>query len=60
MLNDVDGHSGDAGEAPKDADALFRRLKPDVKADYNSKGQVNWRREARKAFDFEADEPVPG
>jgi hypothetical protein len=42
MLNDVDGHGGgDAGEAVTDADALFTRLKSQVKADYNSKGQVN-------------------
>jgi len=45
MLNDADGHGGGAAnEAIKDADALFRRLKRDVKAVYNSKGQVNWRR----------------
>ena len=31
-----------------DVDALFRRLKRDVKADYNSKGRVNWRKEARE------------
>ena len=38
MLNDADGHGGGAAnEAIKDADALFRRLKRDVKTDYNSK-----------------------
>ena len=59
MLNDADGHGGgEAGEAVKDAEALFRRLKRDVKADYNSKGQVNWRREAREDFDFEAGEQL--
>jgi serine/threonine protein phosphatase PrpC len=59
MLNDADGHGGgDAGEAVKDADALFTRLKSQVKADYNSKGQVNWRREAREDFDFEAGEQL--
>jgi len=59
MLNDADGHGGDeAGEAVKDAEALFRRLKRDVKADYNSKGQVNWRREAREDFDFDAGEQL--
>ena len=59
MLNDADGHGGgEAGEAVKDAGALFRRLKRDVKADYNSKGQVNWRREAREDFDFEAGEQL--
>jgi len=52
MLNDADGHGGEASDAVKDADALFRRLKRDVKADYNSKGQVNWRREAREDFDL--------
>ena len=41
-----------------DADALFSRLKKQVKADYNSKGQVNWRREAREDFDFEAGEQL--
>jgi hypothetical protein len=59
MLNDADGHgSGDAGEAVRDGDALFTRLKSQVKADYNSKGQVNWRREARDDFDFEAGEQL--
>ena len=47
-----------AGEKLNDADSLFRRLKRDVKADYNSKGQVNWRREAREDFDFEAGEQL--
>ena len=62
MLNDANGHGGGAGneasEPAKDADALFSRLKRDVKADYNSKGQVNWRREAREDFDFEAGEQL--
>lgn len=59
MLNDADGHgSGDAGETPKNADALFSRLKWDVKADYNSRGQVNWRRGASEDFDFEAGEQL--
>ena len=41
MLNDAGGHGGDeAGEAVRDAETLFRRLKRDVKADYNSKGQL--------------------
>lgn len=53
MLNDADGHgAGKADEAVKDADALFRRLKRDVNTDYNSKGQVNWRREAREDLDM--------
>ena len=53
MLNDADGQGGgyageEASEPVKDAEALFRKLKRFVKADYNSKGQVNWRREARE------------
>ena len=53
MLNAADGHGGgEADEAVKDADVLFRRLKRDVKADYNSKGQVNRRRAAREDFDL--------
>ena len=36
----------------------FSRLKKQVKADYNSTGQVNWRREAREDFDFEAGEQL--
>jgi hypothetical protein len=56
MLSDADGHGG--GEAVKDAEALFGRLKRQVKADYNSKGQVDWRREAREDFDFEAGEQL--
>jgi hypothetical protein len=43
-------------EKLNDAEAPFGRLKRQVKADFNSKGQVNWRREAREDFDFEADE----
>ena len=63
MLNDADGQgSGSAGEKAsepvKDAEALFRKLKRFVKADYNSKGQVNWRREAREDFDFDAGEQL--
>ena len=59
MLNNADGHgAGAAREAVKDADALFSRLKKQVKADYHCKGQVNWRREAREDFDFEAGEQL--
>jgi hypothetical protein len=58
MLNDADGFGGSAGEAVKDAEALFTNLKRQIKADYNSKGQVNWRREAREDFDFEAGEQL--
>jgi hypothetical protein len=63
MLNEADSNrGGEAGdgvsEKLNDADALFRRLKRDVKADYTSKGQVNWRREAREDFDFEAGEQL--
>ena len=29
-----------------------------MKAGYNSKGQVNWRREAREDFNFEAGEQL--
>jgi hypothetical protein len=42
----------------KDAGALLTRLKSQVKADYNSNGPVNWRREAREGFDFEAGEQL--
>jgi hypothetical protein len=55
MLNDGDSNRG--GEV-KDADALFSKLKRNVKADYNSKGQVNWRKEAREDFDFDAGEQL--
>ena len=60
MLNDADSYQGgsDAGERVKDADALFSKLKRFVKADYNSKGQVKWRKEAREDFDFEAGEQL--
>jgi len=60
MLNDADSYQGgsDAGEKLNDAEALFRRLKRGVKAGYNSKGQVNRRREAREDFDFEAGEQL--
>ena len=63
MLNDADGYEGggNTGDAKKklnDAEALFGRLKRQVKADYTSKGQVNWRREAREDFDFDAGEQL--
>ncbi|MCA6114255.1 hypothetical protein J6524_04835 [Bradyrhizobium sp. WSM 1738] len=60
MLNDADSYQGgsDAGEKVADAEALFSRLKRWVKTDRNSKGQVNWRREAREDFDFEAGEQL--
>jgi hypothetical protein len=57
MLNDSDGHGGgEASAAPTDAEGLFKRLIRDVKADYTSKGQTTWRKEAREDFDFEAGE----
>jgi hypothetical protein len=49
MLNDGDSNHG--GGEVKDAEALFSKLKRNIKADYNSKGQVNWRKEAREDFD---------
>jgi hypothetical protein len=59
MLNDADQSGyGDGKETPSDADALFDKLKGWIKLDYNSKGQVNWRREAREDFDFEAGEQL--
>lgn len=74
MLNDVDSYQddgeadgevsdtveadGEASNKVEDADALFSRLKRAVKADYNSKGQVAWRKEAREDFDFEAGEQL--
>jgi hypothetical protein len=62
MLNDADSNHG-GGEVDREAgdkvkDALFSKLKRSVKADYNSKGQVNWRREAREDFDFDAGEQL--
>jgi hypothetical protein len=45
-------------ETPSDADALFSKLKRDVKADYTSKGQTTWRKEAREDSDFEAGEQL--
>jgi hypothetical protein len=55
MLKDAETfqHSNaddEAREKLNDAEALFTRLKAQVMADYNSKGQVNWRREAREDF----------
>ena len=60
MLNDADSYQGgsDAGEHVKDADALFKKLKRWVKTDRDSKGQVNWRREAREDYDFDAGEQL--
>ena len=62
MLNEADsnqdGGKDRASEKLNDAEAIFGKLKKWVKADYNSKGQVNWRREAREDFDFEAGEQL--
>jgi len=59
MLNDADqAGTGEATETPSDADALFDKLKGWIKLDYNSKGQVNWRKEAREDFDFDAGEQL--
>ena len=53
------GNAGEEASVPvKDAEALFRKLRRFVKTDYNSKGQVNWRREAREDFYFEAGEQL--
>jgi hypothetical protein len=57
MLTNVD-QADTSRETPTDADGLFSKLKRHVKADYDSKGQVNWRREAREDFDFEAGEQL--
>ena len=60
MLNEADSYQGggsagaEASDPVEDAEALFRKLKRFVKTDYNSKGQVNWRRETREDFDFES------
>jgi hypothetical protein len=60
MLKEADSYQGDgeAGGKVKDADAPFSRLKRLVKSDYNSKGEVAWRREAREDFDFDAGEQL--
>jgi hypothetical protein len=51
------GQSKDAGTV-KDADALFSKLQKWFKLDYDSKGQTEWRREAREDFAFEAGDLV--
>ena len=64
MLDNVDSYegSGNTGEEARevvgDADSLFTKLKRWIKTDYNSKGQVKWRKEAREDFDFEAGEQL--
>jgi hypothetical protein len=68
MFNDSDSYQGgdeaggdvdgEASGKVKDADALFSRLKRLVKSDYNSKGQVAWRKEAHEDFDFDAGEQL--
>ena len=56
MLNDADGQGsgysgGQAREALNEAETLGQNR-------HNSKGQVNWRREAREHFDLEAGEQL--
>jgi hypothetical protein len=46
-----DARTGDR-KALDQADALFARLKRQCKGDYDSAGQVKWRKEAREDFDF--------
>src|SRR5215207_8761574 len=60
MLKEADSYQGggEAGGKVKDADALFSKLKWNVKAGYNSKGHVNWCKEAREHFDFDAGEQL--
>ncbi|QIG97335.1 hypothetical protein [Bradyrhizobium sp. 6(2017)] len=61
MLNEAGGYgTGDEGEheTPSDAEQIFDKLQKWCKADFNSKGQVKWRREAREDFDFEAGEQL--
>jgi hypothetical protein len=55
-----DGAKGsDAKTSVRDADALESKLKGWFKADYNSKGQTTWRKEAREDYGFEAgDSPT--
>ena len=58
MLNDADSYQGgsSAGEEVTDADTQFSKLKPQVKTDRNSKGQLNCCKEDPEDFDFEAGE----
>jgi hypothetical protein len=57
--NSDDGAKGsDASTPVRDADALESKLKGWFKADYNSKGQTTWRKEAREDFAFEAGDQL--
>src|SRR5262249_1184138 len=52
------GYGLPADAAPDDADAIFDKLKRWFKRDYNSQGQVTWRKEAREDFGFEAGDQL--
>src|SRR6266851_10162924 len=59
MADDYQDSAGKSGDtSPKDADALFSKLKGWFKRDYDSKGQTTWRREAREDFGFEAGDQL--
>ena len=60
MLNDADNQASDDArdEKPTDAEGTFSKLQKWFRTDFNSKGQVAWRREAREDFDFDAGDQL--
>src|SRR4029079_16277707 len=54
----MDGQYNEAGadEIPRDGEAIFNKLQGWFRRDYDSHGQVKWRKEAHEDFDFEAGE----
>jgi hypothetical protein len=59
MTDHDDGAKGrDVKSSVRDADALEQKLKGWFKADYGSKGQTTWRKEAREDYGFEAGDQL--
>ncbi|SEN66997.1 hypothetical protein [Bradyrhizobium sp. OK095] len=56
--NDRDASASEARKTVQDAEAIFRKLKGQIKRDHNSEGQTRWRREAREDFAFEAGDQL--
>lgn len=58
MSEVLDGKAIDGAAPGGDADAIFDKLKGWFRRDYDSAGQVKWRKEAHEDFDFEAGEQL--
>lgn len=58
MMDGRENYGAKSDDEPQDADAIFSKLKGWFRRDYDSTGQVKWRKEAHEDFDFDAGEQL--